>query len=111
MYGNDAWSIHKGSCGYGYIYPTDPLGWNVMAMPDVAPEYADSCGSCYEVKCDPSTFTDGYGQVRPRLGQEAGVPPNPHEECKQSCGELWATTYVVCARDAMSLEPNAPTGT
>ncbi|KAG2454946.1 hypothetical protein HYH02_000774 [Chlamydomonas schloesseri] len=35
-------------------------------MPDVAPEYADSCGTCYEVKCDPSTFTDGYGQALDR---------------------------------------------
>ncbi|KAG2491251.1 hypothetical protein HYH03_010458 [Edaphochlamys debaryana] len=31
-------------------------------MPDVSPNYADSCGTCYEVQCNPSTFTDGYGQ-------------------------------------------------
>lgn len=60
-YGTDAWSIHKGSCGYGTIYQDEPLGWNVAAMPDTAPGYADSCGRCVEVMCDPSVIRDNYG--------------------------------------------------
>lgn len=45
-YGNEPWlwSIHEGSCGYGYIWPDEPLGWDVAAMPDVHPDYPGSCG-------------------------------------------------------------------
>jgi hypothetical protein len=37
-------SIHKGACNYGYIWPSEPLGWDVAAMTDVHDEYAGSCG-------------------------------------------------------------------
>lgn len=32
FYGNDAWSIHKGSCGLGYIFPDRATGWDVAAV-------------------------------------------------------------------------------
>lgn len=46
FYGNEpwAWSIHEGSCGYGYIWEDEPLGWDVAAIPDVHYEFAGSCG-------------------------------------------------------------------
>ena len=30
-YGNEPWlwSIHEGSCGYGYLFKDEPLGWDV----------------------------------------------------------------------------------
>lgn len=68
MYGADAWSIHQGSCAYGYIREDEPLGWNVAALPDVSPYYVDSCGTCFEVRCNPSSFTDGYGEYLDRSG-------------------------------------------
>lgn len=57
----DSWSIHSGACNYGYLYGSDPLGWNVAAMNDGNPLYEDSCGKCVEVKCDPRWITDNYG--------------------------------------------------
>lgn len=42
--GTDAWSIHKGSCDYGYIWKNEPLGWDVAAMTDYHSDYPDSCG-------------------------------------------------------------------
>ncbi|GMH41450.1 hypothetical protein BSKO_09360 [Bryopsis sp. KO-2023] len=48
FYGNEPWlwSIHEGSCGYGYIWEDEPLGWDVAALPDVHYEFAGSCGCC-----------------------------------------------------------------
>lgn len=57
------WNIHEGSCGYGYIWEDEPLGWDVAALPDVHFEYSGSCGICYEVACNPTAFTDNYGNT------------------------------------------------
>ncbi|GMH39983.1 hypothetical protein BSKO_07887 [Bryopsis sp. KO-2023] len=64
-YGSEPWlwSIHEGSCGYGYIWPDEPLGWDKAAMPDVHPDYAGSCGRCYEVACDPTLFSDNFNNA------------------------------------------------
>lgn len=45
FYGNEPWlwSIHEGSCGYGYIWPDEPLGWDVAALSDAHYEYEGSC--------------------------------------------------------------------
>jgi len=69
FYGNEPWlwSIHEGSCGYGYIWPDEPLGWDVAALPDSHYEYDGSCGTCYEVACDPMVFKDNYGNELDRL--------------------------------------------
>lgn len=44
-----------------YIQKDEPLGWDVAAMTDVHPEYQDSCGLCYELACDSTWTSDGYG--------------------------------------------------
>eukprot|EP01026_Neomeris_dumetosa_P009360 TRINITY_DN13142_c0_g1_i5.p1 TRINITY_DN13142_c0_g1~~TRINITY_DN13142_c0_g1_i5.p1 ORF type:complete len:129 (-),score=3.12 TRINITY_DN13142_c0_g1_i5:10-396(-) len=64
FYGNEPWywSIHYGSCGYGYLCEDEGTGWDVAALADVHPEYSGSCGRCYEVQCNPTFFKDGYGQ-------------------------------------------------
>ncbi|PRW39389.1 formate nitrite transporter [Chlorella sorokiniana] len=68
-YGLDGWSIHKGACGLGYQYKNQGTGWDVAAIADASPEFAGSCGRCYEVKCDPrSVVTDGYGNSFDRSG-------------------------------------------
>eukprot|EP01024_Parvocaulis_polyphysoides_P055311 TRINITY_DN5649_c0_g1_i2.p2 TRINITY_DN5649_c0_g1~~TRINITY_DN5649_c0_g1_i2.p2 ORF type:complete len:127 (+),score=10.91 TRINITY_DN5649_c0_g1_i2:111-491(+) len=68
FYGNEPWywSIHYGSCGYGYICPEEGTGWDVAALSDLHYEYSGSCGRCYEVKCNPTFFRDGYGQTLDR---------------------------------------------
>ncbi|KAI7842008.1 hypothetical protein COHA_004211 [Chlorella ohadii] len=38
-----------------------PQGWDVAALSDQFPNFAGSCGRCYEVKCDPRWVKDGYG--------------------------------------------------
>lgn len=55
------WDIHYGSCGYDYLWPDIGTGWDIAALPDVFPTYSGSCGRCYEVKCDPTSFQDNYG--------------------------------------------------
>lgn len=69
FYGNEPWlwSIHEGSCGFGYIWPDEPLGWDVAALPDAHYEYDGSCGRCYEVSCDPMVFKDNYGNELDRV--------------------------------------------
>jgi hypothetical protein len=62
FYGSDAWSIHKGSCGYGWLDKGVSTGWDVAAISDRAPDYQGSCGKCKEVRCKPMGFKDGYGQ-------------------------------------------------
>eukprot|EP01025_Chloroclados_australasicus_P069664 TRINITY_DN985_c1_g1_i2.p2 TRINITY_DN985_c1_g1~~TRINITY_DN985_c1_g1_i2.p2 ORF type:complete len:386 (-),score=39.93 TRINITY_DN985_c1_g1_i2:2864-4021(-) len=64
FYGNEPWywPIHKNSCGFGYLCKDEGTGWDVAALSDQHPEYGTSCGKCYEVKCNPAFFTDGYGQ-------------------------------------------------
>ncbi|PNH11645.1 Expansin-A32 [Tetrabaena socialis] len=37
-------------------------------MSDSSPDYVDSCGTCYEVRCNPSTFADNYGEALDRKG-------------------------------------------
>lgn len=55
-------------CGKGYLYPDQGTGWDVAAMPDSHPDYAGSCGRCYEVKCESAGIHDGYGQYIDRNG-------------------------------------------
>ncbi|PNW70515.1 hypothetical protein CHLRE_17g723100v5 [Chlamydomonas reinhardtii] len=59
---DDWWSIHEGSCGFGYLDQGVASGWDVAAISDTCDDYSGSCGRCYEVKCDPASFNDGYGQ-------------------------------------------------
>eukprot|EP00775_Hariotina_reticulata_P001975 gene1975-2298_t len=49
-YGSDAWSIHRGSCGYGYLDPSVETGWDVAAMSDKSADFTGSCGTniCYD---------------------------------------------------------------
>lgn len=42
-----------------YISEDQPAGWDVVALSDQFPNFAGSCGRCYEVKCDPRTVKDG----------------------------------------------------
>eukprot|EP00879_Flechtneria_rotunda_P007961 GHRR01008341.1.p1 GENE.GHRR01008341.1~~GHRR01008341.1.p1 ORF type:complete len:252 (+),score=63.02 GHRR01008341.1:248-1003(+) len=70
FYGNEPWywSIHHGSCGEGYLWPDEGTGWDVAALSDQHPDYAGSCGRCYEIKCDNSGIKDGYGDYLDRDG-------------------------------------------
>lgn len=61
-------SIHRGGCNYGYLWKDEAFdypqnGWDVAALADVHYEYVDSCGTCYEVKCDSAWTQDNYGEL------------------------------------------------
>ncbi|WIA28939.1 hypothetical protein OEZ86_011463 [Tetradesmus obliquus] len=62
FYGKDGWSIHKGSCMFGYLDETAGTGWDTAAISDASGDYQGSCGKCKEVKCKATGFRDGYGQ-------------------------------------------------
>lgn len=101
---SDPWSIHKGACEFGYLYSTDPLGWDVAAMNDGNPLYEDSCGRCVEVKCDPRVINDNYGASYDRTGacynQDYSVvlritddcpctyPPNSYSNKRWCCNDI-----------------------
>eukprot|EP01023_Acetabularia_acetabulum_P024986 TRINITY_DN239_c0_g1_i1.p4 TRINITY_DN239_c0_g1~~TRINITY_DN239_c0_g1_i1.p4 ORF type:complete len:198 (+),score=41.82 TRINITY_DN239_c0_g1_i1:172-765(+) len=86
-YGDEPWywSIHQGSCGYGYLCKDEGTGWDVAALADVHPAYAGSCGRCYEVQCDPTWFNDGYGASLDRThvcrDQDASVVVSVTDTC------------------------------
>ncbi|KAL4422029.1 hypothetical protein ABPG77_005459 [Micractinium sp. CCAP 211/92] len=103
-YGLDGWSIHKGACGLGYQYKNLGTGWDVAAIADASPEFAGSCGRCYEVRCDPrSQVIDGYGNPYDRSSAcKAGsasvvvrtvdncpcnYPANPYSNKRWCCGD------------------------
>ncbi|KAL4440274.1 hypothetical protein ABPG75_003275 [Micractinium tetrahymenae] len=103
-YGLDGWSIHKGACGLGYQYKSLGTGWDVAAIADASPEFAGSCGRCYEVRCDPrSKVIDGYGNPFDRSSAcKAGTasvvvrtvdncpcnyPANPYSNKRWCCGD------------------------
>ncbi|MEW5307320.1 MAG: hypothetical protein WDW36_009726 [Sanguina aurantia] len=60
---DDPWSIHRGSCGYGYVDSNVGTGNLVCAMSDCNSDFGASCGRCLEVKCDPGSVQDNYGGV------------------------------------------------
>jgi hypothetical protein len=71
---NDGMSIHQGSCMFGTLDPNKGTGYDIAAISDQAPDYAGSCGRCYEVACRPSTIkvgglghrvAAGWGVLRP----------------------------------------------
>ncbi|KAF8065858.1 EXPA32 [Scenedesmus sp. PABB004] len=62
FYGKDGWSIHTGSCGYGYLDENAGTGWDVAASADTNRDHSGSCGTCKEVRCKEMWFKDGYGQ-------------------------------------------------
>eukprot|EP00887_Chlorella_sp_A99_P004291 scaffold15.g4291.t1 len=57
----DTWSIHDGSCTHQYLWPDVGTGWDAGAISDQNAAFIGSCGRCYEIKCNPGLFKDGYG--------------------------------------------------
>eukprot|EP00877_Chromochloris_zofingiensis_P011457 jgi/Chrzof1/6565/Cz19g01080.t1 len=70
FYGDDntGVTIHQGSCEYYKLDWHAGTGWDIAALSDQNPDYANSCGRCYEVSCRPATFNDGYGSQLDREG-------------------------------------------
>ncbi|KXZ51940.1 hypothetical protein GPECTOR_11g65 [Gonium pectorale] len=102
---DDWWSIHEGSCGFGYLDQDKASGWDVAALSDACDDYAGSCGRCYEVRCDPTNFKDGYGQELERKdvcrdpGESVVVqvvdtcpchyPGNAYSNRRWCCGDMY----------------------
>ncbi|KAG2497376.1 hypothetical protein HYH03_004534 [Edaphochlamys debaryana] len=102
---DDWWSIHEGSCGYGYLDQGAASGWDVAAMSDSCDDYHGSCGRCIEVKCNPMTFADGYGEQLDRQGvcRDTGAsvvvqvtdtcpcnyPGNAYSNRRWCCGDMY----------------------
>eukprot|EP01023_Acetabularia_acetabulum_P032814 TRINITY_DN3067_c0_g1_i1.p1 TRINITY_DN3067_c0_g1~~TRINITY_DN3067_c0_g1_i1.p1 ORF type:complete len:384 (+),score=37.32 TRINITY_DN3067_c0_g1_i1:229-1380(+) len=56
FYGHEyqTWSIHEGSCGFGYLCGEEGTGWDVASISSSHENFVSSCGRCYEVKCSSS---------------------------------------------------------
>jgi len=53
---------------FGYLDPNSGTGHDIGALSDTMWEFDSSCGKCFQVKCRPASFTDGYGQFLDRSG-------------------------------------------
>ncbi|KAF8055096.1 2-carboxy-D-arabinitol-1-phosphatase [Scenedesmus sp. PABB004] len=118
FYGTDAWSIHKGSCMFGYLDYRRATGWDVTAISDVAGDYKGSCGKCKEVKCKNFNFKDGYGQWLERSNvcwdESASVVvmvtdtcpchyPNNYQSNKRwCCGDMYHLDLSIWAFEKLS---------
>eukprot|EP01023_Acetabularia_acetabulum_P026733 TRINITY_DN2534_c0_g1_i1.p2 TRINITY_DN2534_c0_g1~~TRINITY_DN2534_c0_g1_i1.p2 ORF type:complete len:196 (+),score=29.58 TRINITY_DN2534_c0_g1_i1:101-688(+) len=104
-YGNEPWwwTIHYGSCGYGYLCKDEVTGWDVAALPDAHPEYWGSCGRCYEVQCNPTWFSDGYGASIDRShacrDQESSVVVQITDTCPCNYPTNWYSNKRWCCGD------------
>lgn len=110
FYGNEPWlwSIHKGSCGYGYIWPNEGTGWDVTALPDAHPGYSGSCGRCYEVRCKDTDFTDKFGNKLFRKGvcydPEASVVVRTTDSCPCNKADNYYSNQRWCCGDMDHLD-------
>jgi hypothetical protein len=105
FYGKDGWSIHHGSCGFGYLDENVGSGWDTAAISDTAGDFGSSCGKCKEVKCKKMSFKDGYGAALDRNGacfdDQASVvvtitdacpchyPGNQYSNKRWCCGDMY----------------------
>lgn len=64
-YNHDGMSVDEGACHYGKINPKDNggRGLQVAALSDTNPDYAGSCGKCYELRCANMVFSDNYNET------------------------------------------------
>lgn len=118
FYGTDAWSIHKGSCMFGYLDYRRATGWDVVAISDVAQDYRGSCGKCKEVKCKNMSFKDGYGQWLDRssvcFDESSSVvvmvtdtcpchyPNNYHSNKRWCCGDMYHLDLSIWAFEKLA---------
>lgn len=94
-------SIHQGSCMFGGL--PSGSGWEAAALSDRHPDFSGSCGSCYELRCKPMTFNDGFGQSLDRNGACKGgwsvvvkitdscpcdYPNNAYSNRRWCCGDM-----------------------
>lgn len=108
FYGTDAWSIHKGSCGFGWLDRTVATGYNIAAISDTAPDFAGSCGKCKEVRCRRSSFADGYGQWLDRqdacYDTKASVVVMITDQCPCHYPDNYASNKRWCCGDIYHLD-------
>ncbi|KAG1673671.1 hypothetical protein FOA52_010539 [Chlamydomonas sp. UWO 241] len=128
FFGGDAWSIHKGSCLYGYLDGYTKTGWDVAALANANADFSGSCGRCYEVACQPLEFYDNYGEYLDRRGAcrdpSASVvvqvvdacqcyePSNPYSNQRWCCGDMyhmdlsiWAFSKLVWSPESSGSRP------
>ncbi len=69
------WSLASFAPSPGYLDKDKATGWDIAAMSDMNWDFGGSCGRCIEVRCDPSTFSDYYGETFDRTGvcRDAGA--------------------------------------
>jgi hypothetical protein len=98
-------SVHSGSCLFGYL--GDNFGgqgnWHVAAINDGNPSFQGSCGTCFEVRCNPADVKDSFGEVLSRRDSCASrdpikviitdncpctKPENAHSNKRWCCGDM-----------------------
>jgi hypothetical protein len=90
--------------------PTQGTGWDVVALSDRHPDYSNSCGTCYEVKCE-----DGSFKVRvlargcacgAGAGARAVVPHNCAATSCRPCGARACAAAIDAAPPAPTFHPH-----
>lgn len=118
FFGRDAWSLHIGSCGFGFVCPNRwtnqglAHGYDLVAISDQSPLFhghrGSQCGQCLEVKCRSAVLHDRYGERLARTSQckdiSASVKVKIVDTCDCKYGPNSASNARWCCGDKPHLD-------
>eukprot|EP00208_Stichococcus_sp_RCC1054_P003401 CAMPEP_0206142420 /NCGR_PEP_ID=MMETSP1473-20131121/16788_1 /ASSEMBLY_ACC=CAM_ASM_001109 /TAXON_ID=1461547 /ORGANISM="Stichococcus sp, Strain RCC1054" /LENGTH=297 /DNA_ID=CAMNT_0053537415 /DNA_START=113 /DNA_END=1006 /DNA_ORIENTATION=- len=117
FFGRDAWSLHEGSCGFGFVCPrrwSSELahGYDLTAISDQNPLFkghrGSQCGQCLEVSCRNAVVTDRYGERMDRTGtcksESTSVKVKITDTCDCSYGPNSQSNSRWCCGDQPHLD-------
>jgi len=118
FFGRDAWSLHIGSCGFGFVCPNRWVnqglahGYDLVAISDQSPLFKGhkgaQCGQCLEVACRKAVLQDRYGERIARTAQckdlAASVKVKIVDTCDCRYGPNSASNARWCCGDKPHLD-------
>jgi len=118
FFGRDAWSLHEGSCGFGFVCPNRWTskglrhGYDLVAISDQSPLFKGKkgaqCGQCLEVKCRSAVLKDRYGARIGRTSQcknkDASVKVKITDTCECNYSGNAASNSRWCCGDKPHLD-------
>lgn len=118
FFGRDAWSLHIGSCGFGFVCPNRwtneglKHGYDLVAISDQSPLFKGhsgaQCGQCLEVACRDAVLQDRYGERYARTSQckdlQASVKVKIVDTCDCKYGPNSASNARWCCGDKPHLD-------
>lgn len=118
FFGRDAWSLHGGSCGFGFVCPNRwkdeglRSGYDLVAISDQSPLFKGlsgaQCGQCLEVQCRDAVLQTRSGERITRTSQckdlGASVKVKIVDTCQCSYAGNAASNWRWCCGDKPHLD-------